>query len=59
MQPAANDSKLNPQAIPTTPAKRRYETPAVKVHGDVKDLTGSGPARGVHDMALSSAPNFS
>ena len=57
MNPARNETKT-PNAAASAPAKKSYAPPAVKVYGDVRDLTGSGPSSGVHDMSLSS-PHFS
>ena len=56
MNPATNDSNARPDAADL--AKKNYQAPAVKVYGDVRDLTGSGPTTGVYDMSLSS-PHFS
>ena len=61
MNLSGNDPKpcLQPAAVPE--AKKTYSAPEVKVYGDVRDLTGSGPSVGVHDMSLSapSNPHFS
>jgi hypothetical protein len=58
MNAASNDSNARPNVAPSNPAKKSYEAPAVKVYGDVRDLTGSGPRSGVNDMSMSS-PSFS
>ena len=62
MNLAGNDPKtcLQPAAAPE--AKKSYQAPTVKVYGDVRELTGSGPSYGVRDMSLSAPsahPHFS
>lgn len=59
MKPAGNDLNSCPRPAASPAAKKSYASPAVKVYGDVRDLTGSGPMGGVNDMALSSPPHFS
>jgi hypothetical protein len=56
MHPTNHASNDRPAAA--SQAKKNYQAPAVKVYGDVRDLTGSGPTSGVHDLSLSS-PHFS
>jgi hypothetical protein len=61
MNPAGNGLNSCPRPDASSTAKKSYVPPAVKVYGDVRDLTGSGPSSGVHDIALSSpsSPAFS
>ena len=62
MNLAGNDPKSCPQPAAAPEAKKSYSAPEVKVYGDVRDLTGSGPSYGVTDMSLSGPmthPHFS
>jgi hypothetical protein len=62
MNLAGNDPKPCLQPAATPEAKKSYQSPTVKVYGDVRDLTGSGPSHGVRDLALSgpaAKPHFS
>lgn len=59
MNPAGNDPKPCPQPAAAPEAKKSYETPAVKVYGDVRDLTGSTQTGTAYPSPFSSPPHFS
>lgn len=62
MNLSGNDPKPCLQPAAASEAKKTYSAPEVKVYGDVRDLTGSGPSYGVRDLSLSaptSHPHFS
>jgi len=43
----------HPARPAAAPVKKDYQPPRVQVHGDVRELTGSGSRPGISDLALS------